>query len=193
MLRWDSNGENIPPDEFISIAEQYGQIRKTGAWVIDQACLEAKNWQSHDAISVSVNISVIQLQDDDFIQVIDNALAVSGLPAKCLHIEITESVFAADKNTLLTKINALQQRRVNVSIDDFGTKYSTLSVIQELSVNKVKIDRSFIASLDTNGLPIIKAAPNIAEAFGYDVVAEGVETSHQAQILRELGIHYLQG
>lgn len=193
LLRWRLNGENIPPDEFIPIAEQYGQIRKIGAWVIEQACLDAKSWQDQNAISVSVNVSVIQLQEDDFIHIVDNALAASGLPAKCLHIEITESVFAADKDTLLNKINALQQRQVNVSIDDFGTKYSSLSVIQELSANKVKIDRSFIASLDTNGLPIVKAVLNIAEAFGYDVVAEGVETLQQAQTLKELGIHYLQG
>ena len=185
LLRWQLVNENIPPYEFISIAEQYGQIRKIGAWVLNQACIAAKSWQSQMPLSVAVNVSVIQLQDDDFIDIVEQALVNSGLAAQYLHIEITESVFAADKETLLDKISNLQQRGIRVSIDDFGTEYSSLSVIQELSANKVKIDKAFVDSLDTSGMPIVNAVLHIAKAFGYDVVAEGVETLQQAEILRK--------
>ncbi|WP_353368851.1 EAL domain-containing protein [Aliiglaciecola sp. NS0011-25] len=193
LLRWQLVNESIPPYEFISIAEQYGQIRKIGAWVLCEACKAAKSWQTQKALSVAVNVSVIQLQDNDFIEIVDNALSETGLPAKYLHIEITESVFAADKETLLDKIAGLQNRGIKVSIDDFGTEYSSLSVIQELSADKVKIDQAFVASLDTNGMPIVNAVLQIAKAFGYDVVAEGVESLQQAEILRKAGVNHLQG
>ncbi|GAB2692947.1 putative bifunctional diguanylate cyclase/phosphodiesterase [Aliiglaciecola aliphaticivorans] len=193
LLRWQLVNENIPPYEFISIAEQYGQIRKIGAWVLNQACIAAKSWQSQMPLSVAVNVSVIQLQDDDFIDIVEQALVDSGLAAQYLHIEITESVFAADKETLLDKISCLQQRGIKVSIDDFGTEYSSLSVIQELSANKVKIDKAFVDSLDSSGMPIVNAVLHIAKAFGYDVVAEGVETLQQAETLRKAGINHLQG
>ncbi|WJG08775.1 EAL domain-containing protein [Aliiglaciecola sp. LCG003] len=193
LLRWNLNNENIPPDEFITIAEQYGLIRKIGNWVLQQACSTAVSWQQHATIAVSVNVSVIQLQDNEFIDFVDSVLAQTELAPECLHIEITESVFAADKEALLEKITALKQRNIHISIDDFGTEYSSLSVIQELSADIVKIDRAFVHSLDTNGLPIVKAVLNIAEAFGYEVIAEGVETVQQANILRDLGVDYLQG
>ncbi|MFA3793104.1 putative bifunctional diguanylate cyclase/phosphodiesterase [Aliiglaciecola sp. SL4] len=193
LLRWQFVNESIPPYEFISIAEQYGQIRKIGAWVLNEACKAAKSWQSKMPLSVAVNVSVIQLQDDDFIDIVDQALVDSGLPSTFLHIEITESVFAADKETLLDKITCLQERGIKVSIDDFGTEYSSLSVIQDLSANKVKIDKAFVDSLDSNGMPIVNAVLQIAKAFGYDVVAEGVETLQQAEVLRKAGVNHLQG
>lgn len=193
LLRWQLENENTPPYEFISIAEQYGHIRKIGAWVLSEACKASMSWQSQQALSVAVNVSVIQLQDSDFIEIVDKAISDSGLPAEFLHIEITESVFAADKEILLDKIAGLQDRGIKVSIDDFGTEYSSLSVIQELSADKVKIDQVFVASLDTNGMPIVNAVLQIAKAFGYDVVAEGVETIQQAEILRKAGVNHLQG
>jgi diguanylate cyclase (GGDEF)-like protein len=191
LLRWQKNDENITPAEFIPIAEQYGFIRKIGTWVLNQACLAAKQWPQQ--VAVTVNVSVNQFQAEDFIHVVDLALLTSQLPATLLHLEITESVFSLDKETIIAQIKLLQSRGVKVSIDDFGTEYSSLSVMQDLAVNIVKIDRSFIARIDSSGLAIVKAVINIAKAFNYLVVAEGIETEQQAKLLQKLGVHFFQG
>jgi len=191
LLRWTLDGENISPVEFIPLAEQYGHIIKLGKWVLEEACLHASNWPEIEAIAV--NVSVIQLQDKQFISIIDNALNKSQLSPDKLHIEITESVFSKDKSIMLKRIKALQNKGIKVSIDDFGTEYSSLSVIQELNVNIVKIDRSFVQQLDNNGYPIINAVLHIASALDYKVVAEGIEELAQAEKLIEMGVDYLQG
>ncbi|WP_194362610.1 EAL domain-containing protein [Neptunicella marina] len=193
LMRWQLGNENISPAEFIPIAEQYGLIKQLGAWALHQGCEEARQWQIHASLALSVNASVKQLQDDDFMQIIDSALASSGLAPEKLHIEVTESVFAADKEKLVEKILAIKARNVQVSIDDFGTEYSSLSVIQQLAADTVKIDKTFVSSLATSGYPIVKAVVNIAQALDYKVVAEGVETKEQALKLAEMGVQYLQG
>jgi len=195
LLRWEFEGQAVAPLEFIKIAEQYGQIRLIGSWVLQQASLEAARWQQEndDSPAVSVNVSVIQLQDDEFIDIVAGALNTSGLHANKLHIEITESVFASDKNRLIRQIKILQSTGIKVSIDDFGTEYSSLSVMQDLAVNTVKIDRSFVEKLETSGFAIIKAVVQIANTLGYSVVAEGVETKEQANLLFNLGVDSLQG
>ncbi|MGB1237426.1 MAG: putative bifunctional diguanylate cyclase/phosphodiesterase [Pseudomonadales bacterium] len=192
LLRWQFEDQAISPAEFIPIAEQYGLIQPIGAWVLQQACSQTSQWPD-DNISVAVNVSVMQLQDKEFINLLDSVLEQSLLHPQRLHIEITESVFASDKSVLLKQIKALQARGIKVSIDDFGTEYSSLSVLQDLAVNIIKIDRSFVAKLDGNGLAIIKAVMHIALALNYKVVAEGVESREQADRLAELGVNYLQG
>ena len=193
LLRWQLDDENIPPDEFICIAEQYGLIHEIGAWVLKDACLQASQWSSEQALAVCVNVSVIQLQDEHFITIVDDALSNSSLPGERLHIEITESVFAADISIISNRIKQLQTRNIKVSIDDFGTGYSSLSVIQDLAINMVKIDRSFVSKMNTNGHAIISAVMHIASSLDFLVIAEGVETEEQAQELQKLGVHYLQG
>ena len=193
LLRWQFDDENIPPDVFIPIAEQYGLIHQIGAWVLKNACLEASSWDVKLGISVCVNVSVIQLNDECFIDVVDDALSTSGLPAELLHIEITESVFESDTGFLSHQIKSLQARGIKVSIDDFGTGYSSLSVMQDLAVNIVKIDRSFVNKMNSNGYAIISAIMNIASSLDFLVVAEGVETEEQAKELSSLGVHFLQG
>lgn len=191
LLRWQKNEEHISPVEFIPIAEQHGLIRKIGTWVLNRACIVAASWPK--PIAVSVNVSVNQLQGDDFITIVEEALLASSLPATLLHLEITESVFSFDKDIMIDRIKILQSLGIKVSIDDFGTEYSSLSVMQDLAVNTVKIDRSFISRLDSSGLAIVKAVINIARAFDYLVVAEGVETKEQAVLLQKLGVHFSQG
>jgi len=191
LLRWTLDGENISPVEFIPLAEQYGHIIKLGKWVLEEACLHANRWPEIQA--VAVNVSVIQLQDEHFISIVENALTKSQLNSNKLHIEITESVFSADKSIILKRIKALQQKGIKVSIDDFGTEYSSLSVIQELNVNIIKIDRSFVQQLNNNGYPIITAILHIASDLDYKVVAEGIEEPEQADKLIEMGVDYLQG
>jgi diguanylate cyclase (GGDEF)-like protein len=193
LLRWQIDDENIPPDEFICLAEQYGLIHEIGAWVLKNACTQAVQWNIEQQVAVCVNVSVIQLQDEDFINVVKEALSGSTLPAELLHIEITESVFASDIIIISNQIKRLQALGIKVSIDDFGTGYSSLSVMQDLAVNMVKIDRSFVNNIDSNGDAIISAVMNISSSLNFLVVAEGVETETQAQALLKLGVHYLQG
>jgi diguanylate cyclase (GGDEF)-like protein len=193
LLRWRLNDEMIPPDEFISIAEQYGLIRKIGQWVLEQACQTASTWTQRHPIAICVNVSVAQLEDDDFVEIVTTALQNSQLAPELLHIEMTESVFTSDISLLAEQIKALQDIGIKVSIDDFGTGYSSLSIMQDLAVNIVKIDRSFVQRIDTNGYAIITAVMHMARALNYSVVAEGIETQKQMQILRSLGVDYLQG
>jgi diguanylate cyclase (GGDEF)-like protein len=195
LLRWTFEGEAIPPDEFICIAEQHGQIIKIGSWVLQQSCLTVAKWQSDSELSpsISVNVSVLQLLDDDFILIVEHALQTSGLSPDKLYLEITESVFSANKNKMFSQIRALQALGIKVSIDDFGTEYSSLSVIQDLAFNTVKIDKIFVDKLESSGFAIIKAVVQIAKALNCKVVAEGVENQQQATILSQLGVDSLQG
>ena len=197
LLRWQLDDEAIAPDEFISIAEQYGQICKIGAWVLKESCLAARRWQlmtnQYNDIGVSVNVSVIQMQEDGFEDIVKQALQLSGLAPHCLYLEITESIFATDMDKLHAQIIAFQKMGVKVSIDDFGTGYSSLSVMQDLAVNLVKIDRSFINNIESNGQPIVNAVMNIADGLHFKVVAEGIETIEQMTKLASLGVDYLQG
>tara|TARA_R110002073_G_scaffold173800_3_gene330940 strand:- start:19002 stop:20951 length:1950 start_codon:yes stop_codon:yes gene_type:complete len=197
LLRWQLDGEAIAPDEFICIAEQYGQIRKIGAWVLRESCFAAKRWQlmsdQYNEIAVSVNVSIIQMQDENFKDIVKEVLAESGLAPHCLFLEITESIFATDMDKLLQQVLVLQAMGVKVSIDDFGTGYSSLSAMQDLAVNLVKIDRSFINKIETNGQPIVNAVMHIADGLHFKVVAEGVETQEQMTQLVSLGVDYLQG
>ncbi|MDX2370039.1 MAG: diguanylate cyclase, partial [Colwellia sp.] len=148
LIRWQFDGKNIPPEEFICIAERYGFIHDIGAWVLKNACWQASQWDIEQQVAVCVNVSVIQLQDEDFISIVDDALSSSSLPAELLHIEITESVFASDISIISNQIKCLQAKGIKVSIDDFGTGYSSLSAMQDLAVDMVKIDRSFVNKID---------------------------------------------
>ena len=194
LLRWQLDGENIFPDEFITIAEQYGLITELGLWVIDQACIQAKKF-SHlqPQIAISVNVSVIQLQDPDFVTKVLKIVNTHQVEPKNLHIEITESVFAEDKLTFLTAVKALQKQGFCISIDDFGTGYSSLSSMLDIGVDIVKIDRSFIQNMDKRGLSIIHAIVQMASSLDFMVVAEGVETIEQANTLTDIGVSHLQG
>jgi diguanylate cyclase (GGDEF)-like protein len=196
LLRWDFDGENIPPDEFITITEQHGLINSIGNWALQQSCIAAAQWLktcTNNQPSVSVNVSVLQLHSSNFIECVESALTTAQLSAEKLTIEITESTFSNDKEIIFDRIKELQAMGVKVSIDDFGIEYSSLSVIQDLAANTIKIDRSFVNQIDTGGMTIIRAVKQMASAMDYAVIAEGVETQQQAEILAELGIEMLQG
>jgi len=194
LLRWQLDGENIFPDEFITIAEQYGLITDLGIWVIEQACIQAQKFNHlKPQIAVSVNVSVIQLQDPDFVDKVVEIVNLYTVEPKNLHIEITESVFAEDKLTFLTAVKALQKQGFCISIDDFGTGYSSLSSMLDIGVDIVKIDRSFIQNMDKRGLSIIHAIVQMASSLDFMVVAEGVETIEQSNTLTDIGVSHLQG
>lgn len=193
LLRWDFDGNLVRPDIFIPLAEQSGFIKDIGAWVLNRACIDASQWQLAQNASISVNVSVLQLLDDDFIKILDKALLTSGLAPERLHLEITESMFADNKKRVKEQLLAMSQRNIQVSIDDFGTGYSSLSQLQTLQFDTVKIDKSFVQNVDHGGEAIIRATLFIAQEFGSKTVAEGIETEQQAAALREMGVDYLQG
>lgn len=193
LLRWKFNDELIRPDIFIPLAEQSGFIKDIGAWVLNRACIDASQWQHKSDASVSVNVSVIQLLDDDFIYVLDKALHTSGLEPTRLHLEITESMFADNKAKVRAQLEAIVERDVQVSIDDFGTGYSSLSQLQTLQFDTVKIDKSFVHNMEQGGEAIIRATLFIAKEFGSKTVAEGIETVKQAKALHQMGVDFLQG
>ena len=142
---------------------------------------------------VSINVSVIQLMQPNFLQVLNTALDESGLSPERIHLEITESVFAQDLTVLKYQVEQIQALGIRVSIDDFGTGFSSLSHLQNLGVDAVKIDKSFVWDIDEGGLAIIQATLHIARQLGCEIVAEGIETEQQYLRLKELGVKYMQG
>lgn len=193
LLRWRHDGEDIPPAEFIPIAEKYGLILPIGEWVLRQACTEMAASDIDADLRVCVNVSVLQLEDEGFIDMVKAIIRETGVRASRLQLEITESVFAADQQLISSRIRALRAMQLGVSIDDFGTGYSSLSVLQNLAVDTVKIDRSFIQHLDSTGYAIVTAVIHAARHLNFDVVAEGVETAEQHKTLAEIGVSKLQG
>ena len=193
LLRWNFDGKFIGPDIFIPLAEKSGLIKEIGAWVLNRACMDAKHWQYCQHAAVSVNVSVIQLMDDGFIRLLDNALRSSGLPPERLHLEVTESTFVDNEKKIRSQLEQIRARKIHVSIDDFGTGYSSLSQLQTLPVNYVKIDKAFVDSMENKGDAIIRATLFIARELNCQTVAEGVETKEQAMALSAMGVDYLQG
>lgn len=193
LLRWQRGDKLISPDVFIPLAERTGQMQEIGTWVLHRACIDAAQWQFSEAISVSVNVSVIQLLDDSFVSTLEKVLASSGLAPERLHLEITESVFARNKEKVIAQINAIKQRKVAVSIDDFGTGYSSLSQLQSLKCDYIKIDRSFVQNPEEGSDTIIRATMLIAQEFHCKTIAEGIETEAQATRLTSMGADLLQG
>ncbi len=194
LLRWTLDGNSVAPDEFIPLAEQSGLINPIGYWVLEQACLVIRqSLQRGLPLQLAVNVSALQFRQDVFVPDLLALLDQYQIPPRLLNIEITESVFTVDKNTLINKTNQLRDAGIAIAIDDFGTGYSSLSVINELQVNKVKIDKAFIDKIEDGGMPVLRAIASMSASMGWEIVAEGVETAAQVKVLRELNIHYMQG
>lgn len=193
LLRWNFNGKPVGPNIFIPLAEKSGLIYDIGTWVLHRACIDAAQWPFDNDVAVSVNVSVIQLMDDGFIKSLDRVLSSSGLDPSRLHLEITESVFADNKEKVIRQVNAIKARQVQISIDDFGTGFSSLSQLQSLSFDHIKIDRAFVQNLEEGSDTIIRATLLIAKEFGCMTIAEGIETPEHAQRLKAMGVDCLQG
>jgi diguanylate cyclase (GGDEF)-like protein/PAS domain S-box-containing protein len=199
LARW-SDGERLPvrPGEFVPLAEELGLIVPLGRWVLQEACLQGRRWlERHGptAPNVSVNLSIRQFEHPSLIDDLREILRESGLPAAKLTLELTESVFAGDVATHAQRLGDLTALGVRVAIDDFGAGYSSLGYLRRLPVQSLKLDHSFVAELGDapQAMAIAKAVRSLAHALGMSVTAEGVETAHQAAILRALGFDYGQG
>lgn len=193
LLRWTHQGEIVSPDEFIPIAENYGLIHSIGEWVLTTAFRETTSWVFDKDVAISVNVSVLQLEATGFVQKIRALLEKEQFPGEKLHIELTESVFTKNVEYLANQIRQLQAMKISVSLDDFGTGFSSLAQLQFLAADTVKIDKSFIDNIESGGHSIIKATQDIAKALNYRVVAEGVETTEQAELLNKIGVSSIQG
>lgn len=195
MLRWQHpRFGNVPPDEFVPLVEESAAINSLGLWVLRRACTDARQWAEDVVPRVAVNVSVIQLRDPLFVQNVTEVLGQTGLAPSRLDIEVTESVFEpANAERVSLTLAALSAMGIRIHVDDFGTGYSSLSRLHALPIDAIKIDRSFVAGLDTGAAPVIEGAILIARRFGLATVAEGVETLSQAIALHRLGVDCFQG
>ena len=195
LIRWHHPSRGIvPPGEFIPAAEQSGLIIEIGRWVLEQACRQAVAWNAANArpLSMSVNVSAVQLHNPGFTDLLRNTLETTGLAPQLLTIELTESVLV-DQDRVVQILEQLHTVGVKIAIDDFGTGYSSLSYLQKFPVTSVKVDRSFVAEL-TNGDPgLVRSIVSLAEALGLTTVAEGVETAGQLEALTALDCDLSQG
>jgi diguanylate cyclase (GGDEF)-like protein/PAS domain S-box-containing protein len=198
LLRWKNSelGE-VSPGEFIPIAERSGLITPIGAWVLETACRQVKAWHDTDwpRLRIAVNLSPREVDRGDAIGSIKNALARSGLPAEYLEIEVTERVFLDDVERVATIFREIKDLGVRLCIDDFGTGYSSLSYLQNYPFDVLKIDRAFVhgAIGHEDGIALLRAINSMAESLRLEVVAEGVETPEQMDLLNELGCGFAQG
>jgi diguanylate cyclase (GGDEF)-like protein/PAS domain S-box-containing protein len=194
LLRWHHPTRGlISPANFIPLAEETGLIVPIGRWVIREACRKGAELQSAlaDKLRISVNLSVKQLQSDSIIDEVRLALEESGLEPGSLVLEVTETVMLADADMAVQRLHALKGLGVLIAMDDFGTGYSSLSYLSRLPVDILKMDRSFLAGVDTSGLAAAIMA--IGERLGLEVVAEGIEREEQIDALQDLGFDLGQG
>lgn len=199
LLRWQHPVRgNVSPVEFIALAEESGSILAIGEWVLRQACLTLAAWamrREWAGLSLSVNVSPRQFTATNFVPQVLQILGETGAPPGLLVLEITEGIVLDNSDLVIEKMNALRQWGVVFSIDDFGTGYSSLSYLQRLPLSEIKIDKSFVQNLTDNAgsQAIVRAIMALANTMQLRVVAEGMETPQQKEILLALGCHRMQG
>ncbi|HEV7493573.1 putative bifunctional diguanylate cyclase/phosphodiesterase [Baekduia sp.] len=197
LLRWDhpDRGELLP-GAFLRIAEDDGLIVPIGAWVLEESCRQLAAWRAQGRdLWVSVNVSARQLAQIDFVAVVERALRESGVPASAICLEVTETAVLRRPDVARQALDALRTLGVRVALDDFGLGYSSLTHLKALPVDVVKIDRSFVADLvaSTEDRAVVEAVLTLARRMGLTVIAEGVETTDQDELLREMGCPVVQG
>ena len=198
LIRWnDAELGSVPPSRFVSLLEETGMILAAGRWALGKAVEDIRRWQSLglEVPRTSVNVSALQLRQKDFVDSVLDAISALGGRAPLLDVEITESVLVDDIDESTRKLQALRRAGVEVSVDDFGTGFCSLSYLARLPVDTLKIDRSFVVRMGDAGYPrnIVAMIVSLAHTLGLRVVAEGVEDDEQVRLLRELGCDQIQG
>ncbi|RFC61739.1 EAL domain-containing protein [Fulvimarina endophytica] len=194
LIRWDHPTLGaIPPTRFIPVAEETGQIVPIGAWVLGEACRQIAQLGSE--IYVAVNVSPVQFRSPLLLSHLTQALAQSGLPARRLEIELTETAIVEDGPQIARMLDAIRCLGVTVAMDDFGTGYSSLAHLRDFPVDRIKVDRSFVATAETDrhSMAVLEGITHIARTLGVAILAEGVETASQLQLLRDIGCDAIQG
>jgi diguanylate cyclase (GGDEF)-like protein/PAS domain S-box-containing protein len=198
LVRWSPDAsELIPPLKFIPIAEKNGYMQSIGEWVLRTACLQNRIWQDSgfDPIFISVNISVIQLEQTNFCELVRKVLEDSKLNPKYLQLEITETIFNKNYERIVETIRQINRLGVKVSIDDFGTGFSSLGQLSRLEITNLKIDKAFISGINENENQnrIVRAIISLAESLNLELIAEGVETREQLDFLSKYECNMVQG
>lgn len=198
LIRWQHPDLGlISPVEFIPLAEETGVIIEIGGWVLSKACRQMKAWESDfpDLKNMSINVSARQFWQADFMSKVKDVFSNTGVSIEKIEFELTESIVMKDVDIAISVMNKLKSLGVSLSIDDFGTGYSSLSYLHNFPVDVLKIDRSFVNELkdEESDSAIIRSIVALADNFGLQVVAEGIEASHQQNILNHLGCQYGQG
>jgi diguanylate cyclase (GGDEF)-like protein len=199
LLRWQHPTRGLlAPSEFLAVAEESGAIVGIGAWVIDAACRQARQWRDHypgHLLTMSVNLSPTQLKEPGIVEVVERVLLSSGLPAGDLTLELTEGVMVSATGVIVERLHALKNLGVQLAIDDFGTGYSSLGHLRQLPFDVLKIDKTFVDDVaDGSGdSAFARAIIKLGQTLGLTMVAEGVEHADQAARLGELGCDFAQG
>ncbi len=198
LLVWNhATRGRVPASEFIPLAEETGLIIPIGAWVLNEACRLGTLWRKNGwAVKrIAVNMSALQFSGPDFLETVAGALAASGYPAELLELELTESSVLRDIAGSIQRMTRLRELGVRIAIDDFGTGYSSLNYLRSLPVSSLKIDQTFLRDLTAHSttLTVVKAIVSLAHQMGLTVVAEGVETAGELELLRDAGCDCVQG
>jgi diguanylate cyclase (GGDEF)-like protein len=202
LLHWEHPKLGVvPPGQFVPLAERSGLIVNLGEWVLREACLQLACWQSkgHRNVRIAVNVSPLQFVRPGLVEAVQAALEGSGLAPEALELEVTEGLFLQDSRVAGRRLRRLQELGVGLSIDDFGTGYSSLSYLRRLPIDRLKIDRSFIAGLQTQGQErdeaeaMVWAIITLAHSLRLRALAEGVEHAEQVVLLKEMGCDEVQG
>jgi diguanylate cyclase (GGDEF)-like protein len=199
LIRWQHPQRGmVSPAQFIPLAEELGIILPIGDWVIEQACAQLKAWEMNPVMRkmrVSVNVSPRQLSQPYFVEQVKDAIQKSGIRTSQLKLELTESFILNDVDEAIEKMRELRSIGICFAMDDFGTGYSSLAYLTRLPLEQLKIDQSFVRNIprDKNSCVMVRTIINIANNFGMEVVAEGVETDEQLAFLRQYGCHQFQG
>ncbi len=199
LVRWHLQGHGmVPPAEFIPLAEKTGLILPLGRWILHTACAQLAAWARAPGrmhLSMAVNVSAGQFQQDDFVQQVQEVLAETGAPAHRLKIELTESLMMCQIEDVIARMKALRDLGVRFSLDDFGTGFSSLSYLKRLPLDQLKIDQGFVRDIleDHNDAAIARTVIALGESLGLEVIAEGVETPAHREALARWGCRYYQG
>jgi diguanylate cyclase (GGDEF)-like protein len=197
LLRWDHPTRGlVQPDEFIPVLEQTGQIREVGRWVLREACRQTATWHAlGDTMDISVNVSGRQLDNDGIVQDIDAALTASGLDARCLNIEVTETALMRSAEATARRLHAIRELGVSIAVDDFGTGYSSLAYLRQFPVECLKIDRTFTNAITVSpeSKDLIRTFVQLGKDLGLKTLAEGVETVGEMDHLRSEHVDQAQG
>jgi len=198
LLRWrNDDGSFVAPAQFIPLAESSGLIISLGEWVLRSAChdLHKINQISPQPLRMAVNVSVMQFRQPNFLDVLDRALSESAIDPRLLELEITESVAMLDAGFMTDLLNQIKARGISIAVDDFGTGFSSLSYLEQLNVDRLKIDISFIRQMEQSAgsRRIVETIIQLGQSLQLELIAEGIELESQAQILTALGCHEGQG
>ena len=196
LMRWEKDGHQVSPVEFIPVAEQTGLIVPLGEWVIARACQEMGRWVTANRnIRISINLSTVQFRQKNLLEMVRRLLRENHVAPENIEFEITESTLMEDLDDAVHTMQSLHDLGVHIAIDDFGTGYSSLNYLKRFPINKIKIDRSFIKDIETDNdsAAITKAIVNLGHSLGMQVVAEGVESAGQLEYLKKAECDIIQG